>query len=340
MARIQKLRKAIVAVAAIGLAVSLVSCSSGSSSPGTSGNSEDQAPIKVTLGLPVQATTLAPVYLATQEKIWQKYGLDVKVITFSGDAPLVKALASGDLDIVVSSLTGAMNLEQAGQDVQVVFGGFNQTAFAWYAPESIKNIKDGKDKKWGITSFGSSTDLLTRYAVARSGLDPDKDIKYIKGGASAARLAAMKAGQIDVNIFTPPYYTRAEAQGYHKILDLGDLVDQYPMHLVYGMADHLNKNPEMVQRVVDAISDACQQTKDDPDTAAKALAADNKISVTEAKASIESWIDQLYPDGRLVDDSSLEAFWKMGMDGKLFKSEIPKSKWFTTKYIDNISIKK
>lgn len=296
---------------------------------GSSGNTSNS----ITLGLPVEATTLAPVYLAEDTNMWAQHGLTVRVVTFKGDAELTKAVLSGDVDVAIGSLAGPLTATEAAQDVKVFYGGFDMPAFAWYAVPSIHNVAEGKGHQWGVSTLGSSTDLLTRYAVAKAGLNPDTDIKVIQGGASAARLAAMKAGQLQVNIFTQPYTEYAERAGYRKILDLKDLVDSYPMHLAWGKSSFVDGNPDRAKRFVDTLSAAMTQTKQNPDLAAGPMAKAVKVSVPDARSSMAEWLDRLYPDGRLPSAKAMDAFWDMGVKGGLFKARIPDSKWLDTRFL-------
>jgi NitT/TauT family transport system substrate-binding protein len=291
----------------------------------------------ITLGLPVEATTLAAVYLADDTNMWAQHGLTVKVVTFSGDAELAKAVLSGSVDVAIGSPSGPLTAVQAGQDAKAFYGGFDMPAFAWYAIPSIHTVAEGKGKAWGVTTLGSSTDLLTRYAAARAGLNPDTDIKVVQGGGSAPRLAAMQAGQLQANIFTEPQTVYAQRAGYNKILDLKDLVDSYPMHVAWAKSSFINGNPDRAKRFVDTLSAAMQKTKDDPDAAAGPVAKAVKISVDDAKASMREWIDQLYPDGRMPSAKAMDAFWDMAIQGKEFKARIPDSQWLDTRFLPKTS---
>ncbi|MEV6904695.1 ABC transporter substrate-binding protein [Amycolatopsis sp. NPDC051372] len=324
------LRRTRFALPAVALAFVATACGSGGAA--SSGGGET-----ITLGLPVQATTLASVYLANDENLWKQHGLTVKAVTFKGDAELAKAVLSGDVDVAVGSLTGPLTAEEAGQDVKVIYGGFDMTAFAWYAVPEIHTVAQGKGKNWGVTTIGSSTDLLTRFAAAKAGLDPNKDIKVVQGGASAARFAAMKAGQLQANIFTEPQTVYAQKAGYNKILDLKDLVDSYPMHVTWSKPGFVDDNPDRAKKFVDTLSQAMQMTKDQPDAAAKSIAKALKISVDDAKASMAEWIDQLYPDGRMPSAKAMDDFWQMGLQGKVFAKRLPDSQWLDSRFLPKTS---
>ncbi|QRP43657.1 ABC transporter substrate-binding protein [Amycolatopsis sp. FDAARGOS 1241] len=321
-------RRIRLALSLLALALAATACGSGGASSGGD---------TITLGLPVQATTLAPVYLADDLNLWKQHGLTVKAVTFKGDAELAKAVLSGDVDVAVGSLTGPLTAEEAGQDVKVIYGGFDMTAFSWYAVPEIHTVAQGKGKNWGVTTIGSSTDLLTRFAAAKAGLDPNKDIKVVQGGASAARLAAMKAGQLQANIFTEPQTVYAQKAGYNKILDLKDLVDSYPMHVTWSKPGFVDDNPDRAKKFVDTLAQAMKMTKDQPDDAVKSIAKNLKISTADAKASMAEWIDQLYPDGRMPSAKAMDDFWQMGLQGKVFAKRLPDSQWLDTRFLPKTS---
>ncbi|HEX3790058.1 MAG TPA: ABC transporter substrate-binding protein [Pseudonocardiaceae bacterium] len=321
----KSLRSSRIGAILVGVALlATAACGVGSASANNSDN--------LTLGLPVPATTLAAVYLADDRNLWAQHGLHVKIVTFSGDAELAKAVLSGDVDVAIGSPTGPITAAAAGQDAKVFYGGFDMPAFAWYAIPSIHNVAQGKDKNWGVTTLGSSTDLLTRYAVARAGLNPNSDIKVVQGGASAARLAAMQAGQLQVNVFTEPQTVEAQQAGYNKILDLKNLVDSYPMHVAWAGQSFVD-NTDRAKRFVATLSQAMQLVHTDQNAAAVSIATHTKISVADAKASIAEWIGQLYPDGRMPSAAAMTTFWNMGISGKVFTSRLPDSKWLDTRFL-------
>ncbi|MGE3248234.1 MAG: ABC transporter substrate-binding protein, partial [Beijerinckiaceae bacterium] len=177
----------------------------------------------VTIGLPVKASTFLPLFIAEEKKLFEKHGLNAKLIAFRGGSALVRGMIAGSVDVGVTSLAGVTVGIKAGQDIKVFYGGFNMVLFDWYARKGIKSIKDTKGMKYGISRYGSSTDFLTRYALKANGLDPKKDVQIVQGGGSSARLAAMESGQLDVNILAPPFTMIAANRGLPMILQQSDL---------------------------------------------------------------------------------------------------------------------
>lgn len=323
-------RNVVALAAATVLAFGVTGCAGGSGGGGEAG---EEGPISITVGLPVPANTLAPVYVAQAEGFLEDAGLDAEVVSFQGDADLVKAVLGGTVDVAVASLSGVITAANSGQDVKVFYGGFNMPAFSFYATEGVESVEDGAGKNWGVTTFGSSTDLITRYALSEAGLDPDKDAEIVQAGPSSARLAAMKAGSLDVNIFADPVTFQAERDGYKKILDLRDVVEDYPMHVAWGRGDFVKENPEVAERFVEALSNSMEFTKENPEEAAKIMAVETKFEEEDAIRSVENYLDYLYPDGRMVSDEGLDAFFDMSISGGLFDKRPETSEWLDTEFL-------
>src|SRR5579864_2514911 len=176
------------------LAVSLLSCSR---APG-------KEKTHLNVGLVSTTATYLPLYVAVDEGLFAKEGLQVDLLNFRGGSDLIKALVAGSIDVGVVSLAEVTAGIDAGQPLKAFYGGFNVPAFSWYAIPSIKSIADAKGRRFGVTQYGSSTDFLTRYALVSNGLDPARDVQIVQGGDSPTRLAAMKAGQLDVNVLAAP----------------------------------------------------------------------------------------------------------------------------------------
>src|SRR5262249_57148989 len=140
----------------------------------------------------------------------------------------LKGGVAGSADVGVVSLAEVLSGISAGQPLKAFYGGFNVPAFEWFAVPSIHSLAEARGKRFGVTQYGSSTDFLTRYALASHGLDPAKDVQIVQGGDSPTRLAAMQAGQIDVNIFAAPDSFVAADRGHNRNLPPRHPAPGYP----------------------------------------------------------------------------------------------------------------
>lgn len=291
----------------------------------------------ITIGLPVTTSTFLPLYLADEAGFFKKEGLNVKIVAFHGGTDLVRGMIAGAVDVGVTALAGVSVGIAAGQPIKVFYGGFNMAVFDWYATKDIKSIKDAKGKRFGVTTIGSSTDLLTRYALESQGLDPKKDVRIVQGGGSAARLAAMEAGQLDVNIFATPEKFMVADLGYNLILRQSDIAPDYPFHVFFATEKFLKNNPNTTQALLRAFVQGVRLAKADKARSVKTLVDRVGMPPKYAGRGYDDFINNIYEDGRLPSDAGMKAFWKIGIEAGQYKEAWPKQKYLDSTYIDSYS---
>jgi ABC-type nitrate/sulfonate/bicarbonate transport system substrate-binding protein len=218
--------------------------------------------------------------------------------------------------------------------LRVFYGGFNMAVFDWYAVKGIKSMADTKGKRFGISRIGSSTDLLTRYALKVSGVDP-KSVKIVQGGGSSPRLAAMEAGQIDVNIFAPPDKFIAADKGYNLIFRQRDIAPDYPFHVFFATQDFIKSHPNTITALLRGVVRGIRTAKADKKLSEKVLVAQVGISPKYAGRTYDDFIDKVYEDGRLPSDKGMKTFWDLGLMSGKYKSAWPKSRYLDPTYINS-----
>ena len=75
----------------------------------------------------------------------------------------------------------------------------------------------------GITTFGSTSDYILRYALQKSGLDANKDVSIVQTGGQPEGLAAMVAGKIFAQRMGFPFHLKAQQLGMRELVDFSQL---------------------------------------------------------------------------------------------------------------------
>jgi NitT/TauT family transport system substrate-binding protein len=285
----------------------------------------------LTIGLSVNDSTFLPIYLAQAGKLFEKEGLEVTVLVFRGGSDLTRALVAGSVHVGVAAPTSVLSAISAGEDVRVFYGGFNQTPFFWYAAPPIKSMKEAKGKRLGITRFGSSTDALTRFALARAGLDA-KDVRIVQGGGSAERLAAMETKQIDIGIFTWPHNFMAEERGYALIQSQSDLMKDFPVQSFYAMRPFLDANPQTVRALLRAFVGGVRVARADKALSVKTLVARTGLEEKYAARAYDQLVDGWREDGRLASEEGMKSFFDMAIAAGDVKEVWPTEKFWDDRF--------
>lgn len=277
---------------------------------------------KISMGITLATSTFLPIYLADQNGYFKQEGLNVEVIGFRGGSDLTRAMVANSIDVGVASPAGVIGAIQAGQDIKVFYGGFNQVPFDWYAAPSIKTVADLRGKTIGITRFGSSTDVLTRMVLAKAGLTP-KDVRIVQGGGSSERLAAMEAGQIAAGPFAEPHNFMAADRGFTRIARQSDFMPDYPVQSFFAKGTYIKAHPETLRRVLRAFVSGVRFAKANRDASIKMLV--DKVGIEQGYAArvYDAMIDGFHEDGRLGSAAGVKAFIDMGVSSGEFEKAWP-----------------
>jgi NitT/TauT family transport system substrate-binding protein len=291
--------------------------------PATAAGQKEPESNKVTMGITLATSTFLPIFLAEQNGYFTQEGLTVTVTGFRGGSDLTRAMVANSIDVGVASPAGVIGALQAGQDVKVFYGGFNQVPFDWYALPSIKKVTDLRGKTIGITRFGSSTDVLTRMVLAKAGLNPAKDVRIVQGGGSSERLAAMEAGQIAAGPFAEPHNFMAADRGFTRIARQSDFMPDYPVQSFFAKGPYIKDHPETLRRVLRAFVRGIRFAKANRDASIKILVDKVGIEKTYAARVYDAMIDGFHEDGRLGSEQGLKAFIDMGVASGEFEKAWP-----------------
>jgi NitT/TauT family transport system substrate-binding protein len=243
-------------------------------------------------------------------------------------------MIAGAVDVGVTSLAGVTIGIKAGQPIKVFYGGFDMALFDWYAVKSIKSMADTKGKRFGVSRLGSSTDFLTRYALQNSGVDP-RSVQIIQGGGSIPRLAAMDAGQLDVNILASPEKFIAADKGYNLVYKQTQIAPDYPFHVFFALEGFLERDPNSVKAMLRGFVKGVRKAKADKASAVKVLEERVKLDKKYAARAYDDFIDKIYEDGRLPSEKGMQTFWKIGMMSGEYNTPWPKSRYLDSTFIDS-----
>ena len=158
---------------------------------GSAGGSVSTSP-SAKASLQVSYSELVPDSLAlwgaSDGGYFSKNNLDVS-IQLIDSAKGIPALLSGQTNIAVLGGSNALNAAVGGADLEVVAVLAPVYPYQLMVPASITSAEQLKGKKVGVSSVGSSSDIGTRVALKKLGLDPTKDVSILAVGSSQNRIA-------------------------------------------------------------------------------------------------------------------------------------------------------
>ncbi len=174
-------------------------------------------PLRVVYYPPWNVSKL-PMYLAREMGVFERNGLKMIWTNPGSNEKLLDAMKRGEADIAVVSANHVVQSNVSGGAAMILVGntGYNYSAFL--ADGSIKSAADLKGKRIGTGEAGSTPDQLTRLALRKLGIDPDKDVTmvHLDDRRGADRVKDLLAGDIAAAMVTPEAMYDLEKTGQLK----------------------------------------------------------------------------------------------------------------------------
>ena len=119
----------------------------------------------------------------------------------------------------MSGSAPAVLANKQGADLRLVTSTCNTIPFTMFTKAGRRRMKDLKGKTFGISTFGSETDIAISILLKQLGLTR-QDVTISQIGGSSQRFAALVAGRIDVAPLIEPAITQAKERGFNPLIDL------------------------------------------------------------------------------------------------------------------------
>ncbi|HWH79977.1 MAG TPA: ABC transporter substrate-binding protein [Candidatus Binatus sp.] len=240
------------------------------------------------------AATSITTWVPQEAGIYKKYGLDVSIIYVAG-AQAITTLISGDTQIVQGSGAAAALSRLSGSDLTVVATTINVVPMSLVTTPDITTAQDLKGKTYGVSRFGSLTDLGLRRAALELGLDPDKDLKMIQTGGVPDILLYMQQGIIKGGLISSPTLEKAKELGYREFMNLANLKYRYPGTALVTTDSFIKKRPQTLNRFLKATLEGIKFAKANPDFTVRVLGkytrnSDTKLLMSAFKSYVLGYI--------------------------------------------------
>ena len=168
----------------------------------------------------------APLWIGKELGLYEKYGLDVKLVSIAAGSVSLTALLAGNVHLTTDSSSGVVGAAARGAPVVTVSTN-GILPYQLIALPSIKSPDDLKGKIVGSSRIGAGTDFLLRRILDKLGLVPGKDVSLIPTGVSESekRIQLMFQGKIDATIGEADKVFQFAELGGQKISVLGQPKD-------------------------------------------------------------------------------------------------------------------
>jgi len=290
--------------------------------------------VKLTAGYtPITAATL-PLFIAIDEKIFQKHGLEVVPVFFGGTPLIVSAMMAGEFPIGLTGGGGIISSRLAGSDLTVIGSYLQVLTINGMAKPEIKSINDLKGKKIAVSRIGASTYFAAVAMLDSRGMKPT-DVLFIQAGGNAESFAALTNGAVDAAMLGYPFSLKTRQAGFQALFRPADSeYGLYPNATVAARESWLKipRNHKVAVNFLRAMGEGLHLAKTDAGVSKKALRRYLRVQdETTLQATLE-YIQPYFPESLLTIEKAMANGIKF-LDNPKAKELDPKQT-FTNRYVD------
>lgn len=191
--------------------------------------------------------TAGPLWIAYEAGYFKKNNVSTELLYIPGGSTIIQAIISGDVRVANMAPPSAIGAWAKGFDLTLIASGVDQLLETVVTSPAIKTAADLKNKKIGVSRFGSLTNMALREALRHHKLNPDKDVTILQTGGEATRFAALTSGAIDEAMLSGDKKIQAEEMGFHVAIDLSQLPIYYAVNGGVSSKKFIASNPELVE---------------------------------------------------------------------------------------------
>jgi NitT/TauT family transport system substrate-binding protein len=290
--------------------------------------------VKLTVGYtPITAATL-PLFIAIDEKLFQKHGLEVVPVFFGGTPLIVSAMMAGEFPIGLTGGGGIISSRLAGSDLTVIGSYLQVLTINGMAKPEIKSINDLKGKKIAVSRIGASTYFAAVAMLDSRGMKPT-DVLFIQAGGNAESFAALTNGAVDAAMLGYPFSLKTKQAGFQALFRPADSeYGLYPNATVAARESWLKipRNHKVAVNFLRAMGEGLHLAKTDAGVSKKALRRYLRVQdETTLQATLE-YIQPYFPESLLTIEKAMANGIKF-LDNPKAKELDPKQT-FTNRYVD------
>lgn len=255
-------------------------------------NAAQEAPKKVVVSQLFQSVMFLPLYVALDQGMFEKQGLQVSKQTAGSPNAALSAVISGSADFSLHGPEWTAIAASKGADVQVVAGIVNRAAVWIAAAPDFQYDKPadfaGKTISTGMMPIASTS--LFNKLLKDNQVDPSASGITIKQVQTGSELGPLLAGQASAGVFYQPALEQAVAEGYQVI---HSFPQQYGPYLLSGISARKSVDPDTAERFVAALDQSMRFMQSHPnETVAIATKEFPSVKPEVVKAAVKRMLDE------------------------------------------------
>ena len=255
----------------------------------------------IVIAYPTTSSQFTPLWFARDVGLYEKHGLDGKLVFIQGGSVLLQAMLAGQAHAAQNGIAETAVAILRGGDVRMLGVTSKIFPYTLIVSKEVKSARDLVGGKLAVNRLGDVSAIGSQVALRKLGLNPDKDVTMLQVGGSPQRLAALQSGAVQAAALDFMSGLRLSKLGY-TVLAQVSLSYPYLGPVVSGR--FLKENPAAAEAFVKAFIEGIARFKRNREEGIKALARYMKSNETDVlnKAydfiATEFYAENLEPDSK------------------------------------------
>jgi NitT/TauT family transport system substrate-binding protein len=193
------------------------------------------------------------------------------VISIPGSSLALQAMLSGEVPIIQLGGAASVQAGLSGADTIIIATIVRRFLFSIFSRPGLERMEDLKGKIFGTTRFGTLSELASRFALQKFGIDPDRDVTMVQTGGQPETVTALATGKIQAAALSPPATLHARKLKLRKLLDISKLEADFHVNGVVTSRRYMKTNEDIVRRFLKAYIEAAALARKDKSFAFKVM---------------------------------------------------------------------
>jgi NitT/TauT family transport system substrate-binding protein len=257
---------------------------------------------------------MMPFHIAETNGYYADAKLEMTPVEFTSPSDLTRATAT-QMHLGTPSSLGTIVAHAKGlPELRIVASLEATTDYVYLVkPDSpIESPADLKGKKVGVSDPTALATYFASIMVREAGLTPDEDVTFINVKAGADAATALEQGVVDVAWSAAPLSIQLINEGKARsIFDASEQYSDFITSVLVSDTGFIEKNRDVVQRMVDVLKRSCEFVNTSPAEAADIWADSSGLDPKTTKVAIDRYKEAFHGN---LDLGALEQVVKAAVD--------------------------
>lgn len=221
---------------------------------------------------------MAPLWVAQEGDFFRREGLEAELLYIGGGSLLIQSMLGGNVQLAYGPSVPVINASLRGSDLVLIANTGNAMVFSIMSGPEIKNPRELRGKKIGVTRLGGSTDLALDFALRKWGIQRARDVAVLQTGGMPESLAGLSSRTLDAAVLSPPNNFKAKKLGLFELVDIGQLGIVFPNTPLSTRKSFIRSDHETVLKFLRAFSQGLNRLRTDREFSIKVLSKYTKVT--------------------------------------------------------------